>query len=311
MGHRVGNMINGDYRRIINADATGMHANNFTTFSAGPGACGFVKMWYYLHNHPWELEQAIEKGMLKVIPVHKLSNTQPDQTVYMTNVQYAMAAGTFIGSYMPKMYRWFPDDDLWKHFCISTMHPPDKYLEYCQKDWDRYQEMFKEHNGCKDQAFIPYPYTKEMLLTWFDWYNRDVQSSIQISWEGVGEDVKERLLEADRQKVRGMRKELIPLLILDSKLYKEKGHKKVDPYYIASVPLQYTLRQKYMGSRPTSAKDFDQESYLEWGKTIGDGYRCEFVAVDQKSNQMFGSFPLWVPLFGAMDAKSSHHNLPA
>jgi hypothetical protein len=312
MTHRYGNMINGDFRRILIADATGMDATRFTTFSAGPGACSFVKQWYYLHQHPWEFDLAKEQGMMKLLPKHTISNSQPDQTVYMTNVQYEMACGSLFGSFFPNSWQVNGDEDTYMYCLVHQMHPSDKFLEYCEKDWARYQAMFKEHNGCADQPFIPYPYSKEQILGWFDRYNQDVKpfgGQCPNQWEGPSEEMMRNNVEGFKAHMRHMRLNDIPKYILES-LHKEKPAD-VDPYAVAATSEFCPLREKYFGSKPTSSQDFDPEAYAEWRKCTAEECACEFPATihGPKSAQFASDGGMWFnAILPKLHAKSAIHN---
>merc|ERR1712151_690951 len=54
MKQMVGSFCDGDWRRVILIDATGMNAANFATFSTGIGTKGFVTCFKYLHDYPKE-----------------------------------------------------------------------------------------------------------------------------------------------------------------------------------------------------------------------------------------------------------------
>lgn len=303
MTHRAGNMINGDFRRILIADATGMDATRFTTFSAGPGACSFVKQWYYLHQRPWQFEKAVADGMMKIIPIHKISNTQPDQTVYMTNVQYEMASGTLFGSFFPESFGAYGDEDTMKYCLVHTMHPSDKYLEYVEKDWYRYQAMFKEFNGCENQAEIPYPYTKPQILEWFEWYRRDVQGGGETCWEGPPEEVKKQQLRDYQDLLQYNNRVLTPQLILEA-LHADRPAD-ADPYSMAMIAEVYPLRQKLMGSKPTSALDFDLEAYDSWRNAVAEEYACDVASIPEASTANVLQHA-WGYCLGKIEEKSSH-----
>merc|ERR1719401_193578 len=106
------------------------------------------------------------------------------------------------------------------HCLLHKMHPSDKYLEYCSKDWDRYQQMFNEFNGCNHE-YIPYPYTKEMMVGWFERYNQDVRPNFlgapaQISWDGPPDEVGQQCVDGFKNNAKQFLRDLIPQLILDS-----------------------------------------------------------------------------------------------
>mmetsp|Transcript_20781 Transcript_20781/g.64928 ORF Transcript_20781/g.64928 Transcript_20781/m.64928 type:complete len:1046 (-) Transcript_20781:143-3280(-) len=305
--HRIGNFLNGDWRRVLSADATGMHAANFTTFSAGPGACSFVKQYYYLHMHPWEFYSAIDQGMMKIMPKHVISNTQPDQTVYMTNVQYEMAAGGMMGQYFPNLGRVMGDEGCYKYCLLHEMHPTAKFLEYCRADWDRYQKMFNENNGVSHEH-IPYPYTDEMVAGWFALYNEKFPYC-PISWDGPKQEMKDWVINSFRSDWERRQQEHIPQLIKDSPLCEGAVKENIDPYMAACVGSIVPKRKKYTASGSDCALDFTVASYGEWRQWMDSEYTFSQHGLQAKSVELMTFGDLWGLLIGAIEAKSSVHNL--
>jgi len=288
--HMVSNMVNGDWRRIITADATGMHASNFTTFSAGPGACQFTKQWYYLHNHPWEMREALKNGLLTAVPQHVKSSTQPDQPVYMYNVQYAMASGNMFVQFFPSLWSIAGDEDNYFYCLVHSMHPTTKYLDYCKADWDRYQKMFKERPEWADQKEVPFPYTMEMIDEWYKVYNKAVNR--QTSSAGPGDEVREQVVKGYEDIVRNINTKMIPTLIKELKFFKRRtaAH---DPFLLASAAEVYPLRKRFLNSGPDSALYFEDSQYEEWGMWTAQGFDCSTVEVDGDSNGLLLNMETW------------------
>merc|ERR1719293_469231 len=71
MKHMAGNFCDGDWRRVLMIDATGMNAANFTTFSTAIGTTGFVRQNKFLHDHPKEYYKIQGMGLIEQLPTHK------------------------------------------------------------------------------------------------------------------------------------------------------------------------------------------------------------------------------------------------
>jgi len=313
MTHRVGNFVNGDWRRLITSDATGMDAQRFETFSAGPGACATIKRWYYMHQHPWEMAAAVKADAFAMFPVHKMNETQPDQTIYQVNIQYEMHSAVFLSNCFPSWTTMevgtFFSDNHYKHSLIHTMHPTEKYLQYCEADWNRYQNLIKENNpGFADAKHIPYPYNSDMVKQWFEKYSEQLKPSLEslgcypISPDGPSEDFKEYSLQLYRDAREGILKKMIPHLIVASKLL-SKAEDGDDPIMDALSGITYTLKKDLTASAPDSAMDFDETQYDAWKGLLADGYTFEMEQVKCFSKDLLTNVETWQKIVALLRSK--------
>jgi hypothetical protein len=169
MTKMVGSFCDGDWRRVIMIDATGMNAANFTTFSTGIGTTGFVRQNKFMHDHPKEYYRAQGMGLLEQLPSHK-ADPKEDKPAYVTDVKFAMSGGIILSSMIPKGDELGGTDPAYKYRMYHVCHPIDKFLEECKASWDTYQETWKKEGWT--HPYIPYPYNREMVAEYFEDYSQ-------------------------------------------------------------------------------------------------------------------------------------------
>lgn len=173
----VGKCPDGDWRRVMTIDDTGMDAQNFVTFSAGIGGADFCITWGYLYDHPEVFFQIKDAGFMSVLPTHK---EEPDieKPAYVCDVRHAMQSAMALDSMIPQMApmkMWFMD---YKYRMIHQSHPIDRFLEVAEFEWNTYQEEWKRRGHEHDH--VPYPYNKEMISGWFKEWSEVMKIPIDI-----------------------------------------------------------------------------------------------------------------------------------
>jgi hypothetical protein len=296
--HRLGNMINGDWRRVITADATGMDAKRFTTFSAGPGAASFAKQWYYLHNQPAAMRELLSNPDFKTLmPVHKMSETQPDNTAYMTNVQYEMYAGTVFFNLLPtwakqEMMYVGGDENSYKYCLLNTMHPVEKMLEYSKADWNRYQDLIREHNGYGDHAWVEYPYTMDMVKQWYTDYNTNKSLNCQIIPEGPNQAFADTTIGLFQYGQRAIEMNMIPRLIREAKLFPGAAPEE-DPRREALTCAIFKAKKDLTSSSSDSAMDFDDTQCEAWKDLVSGDYTFKSEELPCPSRSILQNDEAW------------------
>eukprot|EP00408_Alexandrium_pacificum_P066504 CAMPEP_0171177332 /NCGR_PEP_ID=MMETSP0790-20130122/12186_1 /TAXON_ID=2925 /ORGANISM="Alexandrium catenella, Strain OF101" /LENGTH=690 /DNA_ID=CAMNT_0011642229 /DNA_START=1 /DNA_END=2073 /DNA_ORIENTATION=- len=169
MNKFVGTFCEGDWRRPLMIDATGMNAANFATFSTGIGTTGFVRNHKFLHDYPKEYYKIQGMGYLESLPVNK-ANLKDDKPCYVTNVDFSMNAGIVTEGMCPKLSQLSSSDPEYKHKMYHTAHPLNRFLQECKQSWDDYQEEWKRQGS--DHEYVPYPYTREMIEGYFSEYSQ-------------------------------------------------------------------------------------------------------------------------------------------
>lgn len=270
----LGRWCSGDYRRVLAIDDTGMNAANFTTFSLGIGIYGSAKQFKYLHDFPNEYYQAAAAGLLDALPQAK-AEPEYDRPVYVNDVKYTMTGGMILSSYVPVMDMTQAANPDYKHMLYHKIHPTDEFLDYCQKDWDRYQKMFKEVQGI-DEPYVPYPYTREVVEKFYKTYSDQMGFECNINGPGNKDD--KYLFDWQDSSLKAQRETVV---------YKEmvrKMHKGGDPGGLVGHNEAYNRLKQFTTSNPDTGMTFDEDQIQEWSQwTAGS---CTFVDLNCKSEDI-------------------------
>jgi thioredoxin reductase len=150
--------VNGDVFRPCISNGNGVNAQNFGTFSVGPGILHNVCLMYHFLTNPADYFNVAE-----FLPV-RVADKNP---CYAYRGDHAMSVGVLCGTYCPALAAKQQYFDQMKSYKQHVAHPLEEYLEECKQEWEMYCDMI----DMPEVARPPYPYTKEMILGFIDAFN--------------------------------------------------------------------------------------------------------------------------------------------
>mmetsp|Transcript_28678 Transcript_28678/g.89165 ORF Transcript_28678/g.89165 Transcript_28678/m.89165 type:complete len:398 (-) Transcript_28678:54-1247(-) len=165
----IGPWANGDFRRIIFADPLGMNAANFSTFSTGIGSYVESIRAKYLVDYPQEFKKVQDSGIMDMFPRSKATESKP---AHQFDSKYAQTYSMLMEGSLPGLVAKYAGMDDYMSKLYWAVNPLDKVFEEVTASWDQYQ-----HDWWKmgfEHEYVPYPYTVDMVNSWFDEYARTV-----------------------------------------------------------------------------------------------------------------------------------------
>jgi len=165
----VGPWANADFRRVIFVDPLGMNAANFSTFSTGIGSYVEGVRSKYLIDYPQEYKKLVDNGVLDMLPRSKATENKP---AHQYDSKYQQTCSMLIEGSLPLLTAKYAGLDDYSSRLYHTVNPTDKFFEECLQSWNQYQEDWWKQGF--EHEYVPYPYTREIVDSWFDEYQRTV-----------------------------------------------------------------------------------------------------------------------------------------
>jgi hypothetical protein len=168
----VGMWVNGDQLRPVSLGMHGVQAQNFGSFSVGPGFAPTVKQMSHFIDNPDDWNLVKDK-----LPKNVANDHDP---AYCVTPAYGMPMGMALGSNLPWLAAKTGEMDAIKARKQKIRHPPREYLQECRREWESYCKFFRANGMVDDRPDPPYPYTEAIMKTLLErcgeqWPYPDVQ----------------------------------------------------------------------------------------------------------------------------------------
>jgi len=180
MKEMIGTWPSGDYRRILYCDPLGMHAANFSSFSAGIGSYVNALRDKHLIDFNSEHRLLLDNGTLDMLPKTKATEEKP---AHQYDSKHLTTVSMVVDANLPKLQAKMAGVDTYFHRMVWAVNPFDRYYAECKASWDQYQQDWWKMGF--EHEYVPYPYTKDMVGQWFE----DFRETVGPTEEGNGEYV--------------------------------------------------------------------------------------------------------------------------
>lgn len=177
MKQMVGPFCDGDWRRPLHIDATGMNAANFEALSTGIFTTSYVTTMKLFFDYPKQMYKAQALGLFSELPKHK-EEAEIEKPAYVTDVKFDQTSSMILIKFCPQLQRIMgkqaEEHGNYKYAMYHKSHSFERTLKVAQDEWDAYQEEWKRRGVEHD--YVPYPYTREIVSGWFDAFNEALSS---------------------------------------------------------------------------------------------------------------------------------------
>jgi len=164
----VGFWVNEDPKRYLVAEPVSVMAANFGGTSFAPGAIAWAEQGMHFLHHPQDFAKVLETGL---VPRHKTNGE--DIPGYVVDARHGTQTMIFVSAVIP----WLSDRNMVYGFIkntrMQTLHPIDKFIQYCKEDWDYYCDKLRKE-GLSGPEF---PYTPETAGKYFAEYEAEHQAA--------------------------------------------------------------------------------------------------------------------------------------
>jgi hypothetical protein len=151
----VGMWVNGDQLRPCSLGMHGVQAQNFGSFSVGPGYAPQVIQMSHFIDYPDDWELVKDK-----LPRHSADEHSP---AYVVSPAYGMPMGMALSTALPWLAAKTGEMDAIKAEKQKIRHPVHEYIPQCRHEWESYIKFFRRHGMVDDRPDPPYPYTDEIV----------------------------------------------------------------------------------------------------------------------------------------------------
>jgi hypothetical protein len=151
----VGQWVNGDQLRPVSLGVKGVQAQNFASFSVGPGFAPQIKQFGWFLDYPSDWELVKDK-----LPRHAADEKFP---AYVVGAAYPMPMGVALSTAIPMLAYETGVMGALKSMKQKQAHPLPEYLAQCTAEWNAYIQYFRKHGMVDDRPDPPYPYTEEAM----------------------------------------------------------------------------------------------------------------------------------------------------